>query len=206
MSNESVYIFDKNAAAMLPESIKPGYARISDILRPWINFEKIPPEVLEHKRIIGTQVHEAIYLYNECLPQMCFSSDAEGYFDSYLEWTSDSKAKIIQSEQRLYDDQLKITGKYDSLVKFPDEDEYVMVDWKTSSSFTRETGITWHLQGTFYHYLLQYNDVPNISNRFLFIQLDPKGKRPKVREFEYTVEMIGNCMAALQVYRLYNPI
>lgn len=188
------------------EEIKEEYTRVTDILRPWNNFDKIPPEILENKKNIGTEVHDAIFLYNQAVPIMPLRSDVGGYFESFLLWIESSHARVMQSEERLYDDYLKITGKFDGLVKFPDEDDKVMVDWKTSATYTKDIALSWALQGTFYHYLMRKNDFRNISNRFLFIQLDPHGKLPHVREFEFSTELMGVCNAALVCYRHYHKI
>jgi hypothetical protein len=188
--------------------IKDGYARVSDILRPWNDFSNVPEEILARKQRIGTDVHEAIYLHNECMPMIytTLREDAGGYFVSFLEWSNLTGARVVFSEVRLYDEVFKITGKYDALVRFPDEDCLVMVDWKTSSSYNKDMGNNWALQGGFYHYLMKQNDLPNISERFLFVQLDAKGGLPKVREFHFDTNLMSDCMAHIQCYRYHNPI
>jgi len=187
------------------EVIKPGYTRVTDILRPWSKFDGIPQEILDRKCAIGTEVHHAIHMHNEgFVPDL--SPEAQPYFDSYLEWESASRVHCVVNEMRYYDDAKQITGCIDALARFPNEEGLVMCDWKTTAYCTPDIGITWHLQGTFYHYLIEQNKVENVSNRFLFVQLKKDGKLPKVKEFEYTTEMMYKCDCALVMHRLYNPL
>jgi len=189
----------------MEEVIRPGYTRVTDILRPWNNLEGIPKDILERKRIIGVKVHDAIRTYYDGFPVDALQSDVGTYFDSFLEWQNDVKAIAVKTEERYYDDVLKITGCVDALLRFPEEDQLVMLDWKTSASYTKKMGVTWALQGCFYHYLMMQNDIPNVSTKFIFLQLSPEGKYPKVREFEYTSEMMAACCSAVQMHNLYNP-
>ncbi len=191
----------------MEEEIKPGYTRVTEILKPWNNFDGIPKDILEAKRQIGVKVHDAIRTYYDGFPVEPLQSDVGPYFDSFLEWQNATKGRTgrIAPETRFYDDSLMITGSPDAILRIPDRDNLVMVDWKTSASYTKKMGTTWSLQGTFYHHLLLYNEVPNVDTVFWFIQLDPHGKMPKVREFEYTTEGMTSCIAALHMHKLYNP-
>jgi hypothetical protein len=188
------------------DEIKPGYTRVSDILKPWTNFDNIPPEILERKRKIGEEVHEAIHMFNCCIP-VTYEGEGISYFESALNWMQKFKVMIDvdHSETRLYDDELMITGKIDALVKFPHEDEMVMVDWKTSASANKKTKLLWQLQGTLYHYLLMKNDYPNLSDRFLFIQLDSDSGLPKIHEFTYSSDVMNVAASLIAAHRYFNP-
>ena len=194
---------------MTKEEIKPGYVRVTDILHPFSGFDDAPEYVKERakeKAVIGNEVHDAIHMYYECIPYGLLSDEAQPYFDSFLLWDSGNNPTPKMLEKRYYDDTLKITGQVDALMNFKGGDDLVMIDWKTSSSWNSKMETSWLLQGTFYHYLLEYNSIPNVGDIFLFIQLDPHGKLPRVREFTYRAEEMGNCMAALQIYRRFNPL
>jgi len=194
---------------MARDVIKEGYTRVTEILRPYSGFDNAPEFVKEkaaHKAMIGSLVHDAIHMHYECIPFYPLEEECGGYYDSFQQWESHTGAWARGMENRYYDDVLKITGQIDALMKFPDEDSLIMVDWKTSSSWNKKMETSWSLQGTFYHHLLIENNLSNISERFLFIQLDPNGKMPQIREFTYTAEEMGNCMAALQIYRRFNPL
>lgn len=186
------------------EEIRPGYTRVSDIIKPWNDFSGIPLEVLERKKNIGTEVHKAIQAFNECIPVQ-YEGDGEEYFTSFLKWMRETKVNVKYSELRLYDDTLKITGGIDALVQFPNEGNLVLVDWKTTASYTKKTARMWELQGTFYHYLLTKNGNEDLSDRIVFVQLNPDGKLPKIREFVYSPDTMALCAAAVELYHFCNP-
>ena len=182
------------------DKIKEGYDRVSDIVSVPGMFDMIPLEVLENKARIGTNVHEAIHM--DFLGFVSdLAEDEKGYYDSFLEWKTMTKTSVSMSEDRFYDDNLMITGAIDGLLRFPHEDNLVAVDWKTSATCTKAISDTWRAQGGFYHYLLEQNHVPNVSNRYLFVQLNPKGKLPKVKEFLFTQDIMNECLSLLHKYR-----
>jgi len=189
----------------MDEQIRPGYTRVTEILAPWNDFKGIPEDVLENKRCIGVKVHDAISLYLECVP-VIVDDNAAGYFDSFRQFMMDSKASVELMERRYYDDRLKITGQIDALVKFKEDDELIIVDWKTTASYTKRIGLTWALQGVLYHYLLEQNGVSNLSDRIIFYQLNKEGRPPHAREFRYTTELMGIAAAMLECYRYFNPL
>ena len=187
------------------EIIKPGYTRVSTILEERQDFSKIPREIFEHKTEVGSNVHEAIFLHNECLPRSFdLTEEEQAYFDSYLLWAKETGIQTPYNEKRFYDDMFMITGKIDALVKFPYEDKLILADWKTSTH-NKKIGRIWEMKGTFYHYLLTKNGFEDISDRFLYIQLDPDGKLPKVREFRFNPSTMALCASAVELYRFTNP-
>ena len=118
------------------EEIKKGYTRVSEIVSVPGMFDMIPPDVLENKVRIGTNVHEAIHMdFLGFVPDL--AEDEKGYYDSYLEWKGMAKVTTAMSEDRFYDDALMITGAIDGLLRFPYEDNLVAVDWKTSATCTK---------------------------------------------------------------------
>ena len=182
------------------DKIKEGYDRVSDIVSVPGMFDMIPLEVLENKARIGTNVHEAIHM--DFLGFVSdLAEDEKGYYDSFLEWKTMTKTSVSMSEDRFYDDNLMITGAIDGLLRFPHEDNLVAVDWKTSATCTKAISDTWRAQGGFYHYLLKQNHVHNVSHRYLFVQLNPKGKLPKVKEFLFTQDIMNECLSLLNNYR-----
>lgn len=186
------------------EEINPKYIRVTEILSPLSDFSMVPEQVLENKTRIGTEVHNAIELYLSGFPYL-LSDDAKSYFESFLHWHEDSNVRVVTNflEERYYDDELMITGKIDALVRFPDDELLTMCDWKTTASCTVDIKRSWELQGTFYHYLLKKNEVQNINDRFLFIQLSKEGKKPRIREFEFTESNMKACRDAVKYFRHY---
>lgn len=186
------------------DEIKPGYARVSDILKPYSNFGKIPPEILENKRRIGTTVHNAIYMHSQGIPMFLDDPRADMYFKSFLKWFGGFEIKFIANELRLYDEELKITGGIDAIIRFPNEDKIVLADWKTALCVTKQTALSWELQGTFYHHLLQVNHYEEVADRFIFIQLDDEGYLPRLKQFEFSTKIMAKCLSALDMYNHFH--
>jgi len=176
-------------------TIKPGYIRVSEILKQWDRFGNVREEVLQRKADLGTTVHEAIKAHHENVPIPLF--EGKGYLESFWKWLEASGAEIYNGGQRYYCEKLKITGEIDALVKFPGNEELVLVDWKTSSS---PENLFWKLQGQFYIYLCETNGLA-VSNRFLFIQLDKDGGLPKAHEFKASSSLMNVCMSAYVCYK-----
>lgn len=190
------------------EQIRPGYTRVTEILSPYSKIREAMernPAAVERMRIIGSEVHKAIYDFNNFIPPT-LSPEAQPYFDSYLYWVQETKTKNLMNENRYYDDLLKITGCVDAVVKFPYEDWNVMIDWKCTASASKDMKTSWMYQGVFYHYLMMQNNIPEIGDRFLFVQLDRNGDLPKVTEYNYSSKLMADCEAQVRAYRCYNPL
>ncbi len=171
------------------------YARVTEVLQPWTSFGHIDPGVLRRKAELGTAVHEAIYDYlmgdAPVLPVAGY-----GYLDSFKQWKDALNPEYVLMEQRLYDNELMLTGAIDALVKMPYEDLPVLVDYKTSA---QESPTVWPMQAHLYQHLLKVNDRPT-ADRFLFLRLNKDGKPPKVHIYkwdEYTLEV---CLQAVRTF------
>lgn len=194
------------------EDIPEGYARVSSILKPWGNWEYLPEkskDAAERKRRIGIRAHDAIHMYLQCIP-VTFGADdeeraAEQYFNSAIKWLRQIRVEVLEDELRLNDHDLKISGGIDALVRIPDDPQLILVDWKAASTYNPKIALSWALQGTFYTDLLRKNEFKT-GNRLLFLQLDPDGDLPSVREYTYTKALHEDAMKLLDAYRVYNPI
>lgn len=176
-------------------TIKEGYTRVSEILSMFKDFSSIPPDVLENKCRIGTEVHEHIddVFYGIEFPP---KPECLGYVESFLTWRAEAKPKVFQHEQRLYCDELKITGQIDAIVSFEGEDTLHIMDWKTSHS---EDKLMWPLQAAFYHYLCTNNSI-KVEPVVKFLRLDKQGKKPKVHEYTINPTHIMTIISYIQVY------
>lgn len=166
------------------------YARVSDVLRPFTDFGHIDAHVLERKARIGTSAHEAIadeIAGNFPTPMR----EAEGYFDSFLEWCYKAQPDFVSSEERLFCDEKMITGQLDALIRSPDYHLPILIDFKTSV----QESPTWVMQAHLYAYLVE--KTRGIEPIYWFIKLDKKGKFPKVFEYKWNPEMEFKCMAAI---------
>lgn len=170
------------------------YARVTEILQPFNDFSMIDPEVLEHKKNIGTSVHKAIddFSMGE-FPIL--AADEVGYFNSYLKWAEYVKPVYIVREKRYFDDDLMITGQVDGLVRLEGSQEIIVLDYKTSAT---ESPIVWPMQGHMYHYMA--SKECNISNRIIFLKLDKKGGIPIAYTYKYDQNMMNKCKIAIDKF------
>lgn len=171
------------------------YARVSDILRPFVDFSHIPEEVLNRKAKLGTRVHEAIH--QEIQGEFSvLDLKEQGYLKSFDQWRSALNPVFIESEMRYCCDKKMLTGGIDTLVKLQGEDEAILVDWKTSVC---ESPITWTMQAHLYNYLLT-NAGKSISDRMLFVKLDRRGEQPKVFEYRLDKVIMIKCLNAIDSF------
>ncbi len=171
------------------------YARVSDILKPFVDFSAIPPEILERKAALGTRVHDVINQEIQGnLPVVGLQE--QGYFQSFELWRSKLKPVFLDTEKRMYCDKKMLTGCIDAVVELEGHQEAVLIDWKTSVS---ESPISWPMQAHLYYYLLQMNGVL-IGNNFLFIKLDRNGNLPKVYQYKFDNKIFDTCMQAIDSF------
>jgi hypothetical protein len=168
------------------------YARVSEILRPFCNFDGIDQEVLSNKASLGTKVHAAIYdsLNGDC-PLVCEKSLP--YVQSFEKWRTRLNPIFLECEVRYYDDKRMLTGCIDGLIQLHGEKKAILVDYKTS---VQESPITWPLQAHLYYYLLQ-SAGKEISPRFLFLKLDRYGDLPRIFEYKFDANILAHGMQAV---------
>lgn len=169
------------------------YARVSDILRPFNDFNHIDPDVLANKCQIGTSVHQAIAddIEGE-FP--CPLKDGIGYFESYESWKFQINPTFLKSEVRYFDENKMISGQIDALIDLPNKSMLpTLVDFKTSAQESREV---WPMQAHLYGYLLSQNGIL-VAPRYLFVRLNKYGDLPDVFEYSYSANTYTRCMNAI---------
>jgi hypothetical protein len=174
---------------MSNEIIKPGYDRVTKILSQWNQFAGIGKEIIENKAAIGSEVHDMIDMHEKGL----FSAGgvrAESYFSAYLNWRGNQVGKPTSMEERLYSDNLMVTGKYDQVW------DGVIVDFKTSSVASQWL---WRLQGNFYALLALENDL-DFGDTCKFVQLKENGT---YKEFVFEIDPVymAVCASAVTTFR-----
>lgn len=156
------------------EFIKPGYTRVSEILRIFNDFSGIDPYILENAKHRGNRVHEAIDEYIKTAMIVTELEDQDKpYFESFMSWYESSpgiEKEIVHNEVRLYDDKRMITGKMDGILKRAGK--LILIDWKTSAS---ANDLSWPLQAALYVQLIRKNKLCDISDTVIFLQLDRYG-------------------------------
>lgn len=173
---------------------RKSYVRISEILNRLQNYDFVKPEILLAKQELGTHVHEAI---NDLIKGQfpIVNSKEFSYLKSFQLWHEEYKPLFSLTEERLYDDDLKITGQIDGLGRFQNQNTDILIDFKTSI----KESPTWIMQGHLYHHLLKKNNIP-VQDRFLFIKLHKEGKKPKVYEYQYSEAIWENCLNAVSEF------
>ena len=179
-------------------SIREGYTRVSEILAQWDRFGGIDPDVLCKKAALGTAVHEAIGADSANI-FMPLEENQKGYFESFQKWHKLTNAEIVETEIRLYCDRLKITGCIDALVRLPNTESLIVVDYKTSVA---EADKIWPMQGAFYHYLAISNGR-KVAPNLMFIKLNKDGLTPKVYTYFYSTHLMNVCMSAYTTYMYF---
>lgn len=180
--------------------MKEGYTRVTEVIGKFSYVNDIPDEVLQKAADKGTQVHSCIESYLK--DEFFFTTpEAKPYVDCFIKWYDRVKDSDIMKgvriiEERLYDDDLMITGQIDLIIA-TDEKTYAF-DWKTSSNVQQKS---WALQGAAYKYLLEKNGYKNVETP-IFIKLNKiNATEYKYDNFSENFDMFKKC---LEVYRYFS--
>lgn len=165
------------------------YDRVTEILSPFSGYQNAPPEILDAAKDRGEKLHEYAHSFIYEIGLWGFDHAIEGYIKSLEQFWGEGYP-VLMSEERLYCDELQITGKFDALIKM--DDKLTLIDWKTSYAPNK----TWPLQASAYHYLLKKNGYD--AERIIFVKLDRKGEAPKLYEYAPDFDLFLKC------YELYH--
>lgn len=161
------------------DDILEGYERASNILNFLYEKKKlsIPKFILDRKKEIGTNVHEAIAEYIAMRTIKTDLTETEYmYFESWRAWFHKGDQlgmckKIEHVETRLYDSDRMITGCLDGIL-VQNEKRYI-VDWKTSVAIDR---LSWPAKSAIYAQLVRRNELCDISDDVCFIKMLKTGE------------------------------
>lgn len=182
----------------MSEEIKPGYVRVSEILRPFQDYSHIPPDILARKAEIGTEVHAAIEaFYKEDFHPL--SSSARPYFHSFKSAfnTQLSTYTPLVLEKRLYSEKMHITGQIDAILT--QGDSYYIFDWKTSANANERA---WRMQLCLYALLVQENKICK-EPLGCVLQLTKKNSF-RIFEFKFTKKDYEIARALVKAYMYFN--
>jgi len=164
----------------MSEEIKTGYLRVTECLSKYNDFSKIPPRVLKNACDRGTKVHNYCFMYakNEWFPTP--DEPIAGFVDSFIKFFDEMVDDVIALEERYYDNNLKITGAIDAVVRLKNSNVPVIIDYKTPASESK----TWKMQLSAYKWLYDNNlNVKEKSGRRIALMLKKDGSFPKVIEY-----------------------
>jgi hypothetical protein len=150
------------------------YPTVTEILSVFGKWDEIDHHILAHAAARGNRIHMAIAQYLEALknhkdPTMAtpdIEPDLEiaPYIKNVERWLQTHIDDVFNIEERLYDDELGLSGQCDAVVKVSlDTEMYVgsrpmktlgvLIDWKA----TPYVQPTWPLQAAAYWHLLNVN-------------------------------------------------
>jgi len=93
---------------------------VTQILGQLTDLSKIPRDVLEHKRQIGTWVHAAIELdLHDDLDESSIGEEWAGYFQGWRKFRAESGFVMQEAEQRVYSPKYAYAGTLDLLGELP---------------------------------------------------------------------------------------
>lgn len=168
------WLFSKGFRMTADLNSRENYLRVTSVLYPFSGLQNINADVLAHAAERGTKVHKTCEAIVEGLGELGVDDETWGYVESFKKWWATGPT-IVEVEKRFWDDELRLTGQVDLIIKTPEGD--AILDIKTSSRPSK----TWQAQGSAYAYLAK-NAGFQIKKIF-FLHLNKHGKEPKLIEY-----------------------
>ena len=161
----------------IEEKSRENYLRVTHVLYPFSGLQSLDPDVVAYAAERGTKVHRICEGIMAGLGEIGVEDETWGYVESFKKWWAKG-IDVVAMELRFWDDDLKLTGQVDLIIKTPDG--LAIVDLKTSSRPSK----TWEAQGSAYAYLARKagHDIQKIY----FLHLNKHGKEAKI--YEYPVD------------------
>lgn len=178
--------------------IPEGYTRVTSVLKPFMDFSMIAPEVLARKADLGKRVHSYCESYSLGLFVEEIESDCKNYVDAFKNWFDACVEEVIQTETRINSPTYLLTGQFDMLCRLKYDDELTLIDYKTPDN----PSLTWQLQTAAYHMLADEELGIKIGRRVCLML--PK-RNPHIRVVEYTEHQKDRqkYLHALELYRFF---
>lgn len=173
--------------------------RVTEVIAPWTDFSKVPPDVLQNAATRGTAVHEICARIAAGEFVMGIPDDLFGYVDSFRQWFDSQVARVILAEERLFDHQWGFSGQIDLVVEAKSDGLVWLVDIKTPVTAYPQ----WKMQIAAYRNLLM-KEKGILPKRTGSLQLDPDGKVPRMKWYEDSATDLNAFLSALNVYRYIN--
>lgn len=139
---------------------------VTSVLRPLVDFSRVPADVLAAKADLGRRVHFAAQLHDEDdLDESSVEPDVAPYLVAYRRFLAETRATILVNEVPVYCAQHRYAGTLDRVLSIGGE--RWLVDLKTAIA----TPITTGPQTAAY---LRALDYPNVTRRGA-LRLRPDG-------------------------------
>lgn len=134
MAHETIEFDEVTHTYRVNGTVYPGVTSILSNVGLTPDFSKIYPDVLEYKRILGTEVHKAIELdLQDNLGD--YDPVIEPYINAWKRFREDMKIIMIETETPFFSAQYRYCGKLDLLAEF-NGNEIGLFDFKTTSAIS----------------------------------------------------------------------
>ena len=169
---------------------------VTECLKPFMDFSKVPLDVLAAAAARGTEVHsicaciaKKLWVFN--IPEFC-----TGYVNSFRGWLDSMVEEVVLAEERLYDRSLGFHGMPDLICRIKGDPGLTLVDLKTG----KVVQSSWEVQIAAYRHLAIKAGYP--VHRILSLRLSADGKPPIINESTKGMDQLFNVfVSALNCYR-----
>lgn len=170
---------------------------VTQVLKPWSNFDAIPPAVLQAACERGTILHAAYASHALGLWVSPIPESYQGFFDSWRRWFDAAVTRVVAVEPQLECKKYGFRGHPDAIVEIRGDNGLTLPDWKNGQTELK----SWRLQTAAYHHLA---DEEYGVKRTIIVQPRPDGKRAMVREYSgtlfYDFGVFLNCLSAFNFF------
>lgn len=175
------------------------FPRVTEILKPYTGYDKVPPQILNNAAARGNTVHAlcAGIAKGEWIPETMIQPDHLGYVNSFKKWSDSQVKEFVQIEKRYQSESYEFTGQIDYVMLGTDEELY-LADLKTCSSHNK----THPLQIAAYEHMLRRHDV-DVKGSML-VYLDKNGEFPDIELYDDLSEQFQVFLAANQCWHYFN--
>jgi hypothetical protein len=173
------------------------YSSVTEVLKPWSDFSRIPPAVLEAASARGTIVHDICANIARGIFVMNVPEEAARYVASFQRWFDFLVNEVLLVETRLVDTDFGYHGEPDLIIKAK-HGEIILVDNKTPVQLVK----TWRLQCAGYNNLAEKNGMK--PDRTGSLRLNPDGGIAKMEYYQNSLTDFNYFLQALNLWRLFN--
>ncbi len=176
------------------------YPRVTEILRAYSGYDKIPIKILDNAAARGTTVHAicAGIAKGAWIPDGMIQEDLRGYINSFKQWSDLFVKEYKIVEKRFTNEDNGYTGQLDFVIEGTDGQLY-LVDLKTTSKPQK----THLVQMAAYDCLLRQKGI--IVKASILVYLDKDGKFPLTIQTDDMNSALTVFLCALECYKYFNP-
>lgn len=176
-----------------------NYPRVTEVLRPYTNYDLVPSTILKRAAARGSSVHAlcAGIAKGAWIPDGMIDEELRKYVTSFKMWADAQVSKFIVVEKRYMDDELKFSGQLDFVIMGTDNELY-LVDLKTSAKPQK----TYPVQMAAYNHLLQIHHI-KVKGAML-VYLSKTGDFPEIHLIDDMSQELHVFLSALECWHFFN--